>query len=68
MKNDNVIGIKNPEAFISDPISEVLHHGTRMLLSAALEAEIERFLNQYKEIQDQNGHQKGCLQRIPSGT
>ncbi|MCP3927955.1 MAG: IS256 family transposase [Bacteroidetes bacterium] len=58
MKNDNVIGIKNPEAFINDPISEVLRNGARRLLSSALEAEIESFLNQYREIQDQKGHQR----------
>jgi len=58
MKNDNVIDIKKPEAFIADPISEVLRHGARRLLTVALEAEIESFLNQYKEIQDQNGHQR----------
>jgi hypothetical protein len=56
MKNDNVIGIKNPEAFINDPISEILRHGARRLLTTALEAEIESFLNQYKEIQDKNGY------------
>ena len=58
MKNSNVIDIKNPEAFINDPISEILRHGARRLLTAALEAEIESFLNQHKEIQDKNGHQR----------
>jgi transposase-like protein len=58
MNNDNVMDIKNPEAFINDPISEILRHGARRFLTAALEAEIESFLNQYKKIQDKNGHQR----------
>lgn len=58
MKNSNVVDIKKPEAFINDPISEILRHGARRLLTAALEAEIESFLNQYKEIQDESGHQR----------
>ncbi len=58
MKNDNVIDIKNPEAFLNDPISELLRQGARRLLTAALEAEIDSFLNQYKGIQDHNGHQR----------
>jgi len=58
MKNDNAIDIKKPEAFINDPISEVLRHGARRLLTAALEAEVESFLNQYKQMQDKNGHQR----------
>jgi putative transposase len=58
MKKDNVIGIKKPEAFINDPISELLRHGARRLLNAALEAEISSFLNQYEGMQDQDGHQR----------
>jgi len=58
MKKDNVIGIKKPEAFINDPISELLRQGARRLLTAALEAEISSFINQYKGIQDKNGHQR----------
>ena len=58
MKINNVIGIKKPEAFIKDPISELLRQGARQLLTAALEAEIESFMTQYKEIQDGNGHQR----------
>lgn len=58
MKNDTVIDIKKPEAFINDPISEVIRHGARRLLTAALEAEVESFLNQYKQMQDKNGHKR----------
>ena len=58
MKNDNVIDIKKPEAFINDPISGLLRQGARQLLTAALEAEIDSFLNRYKGILDQNGHQR----------
>ena len=58
MKKDNVIDFKKPEPFIDDPITELLRHGARRLLTAALEAEVDIFLNQYKEIHDQKGHQR----------
>jgi putative transposase len=58
MTQDNVIDLKKPEAFIDDPITDILRHGTRRLLTAALEAEIETFLRQYKALSDGNGHQR----------
>ena len=58
MSKDNVIAIKKPETFIDDPISEILRQGARNLLAHALEAEIEIFLNQYKDQKDQLGLQR----------
>ena len=58
MKKDNVIDFKKPEPFIDDPITELLRHGAHRLLTAALEAEIDVFLSQYKEMQNHKGHQR----------
>jgi putative transposase len=58
MTQDNVIDLKKPEAFVNDPITDILRQGARRLLSAALEAEIQSFLQQYKEITDDNGSQR----------
>jgi putative transposase len=58
MRKDNVIDFKKPEPFIDDPITTLLRQGARQLLNAALEAEISIFLNQYKGIPDDKGHQR----------
>jgi transposase-like protein len=58
MRKDNVVAIKKPETFIDDPISDILRQGARNLLAKALEAEIEIFLNQYKDQKDQLGLQR----------
>ena len=58
MAKDNVIDLKKPESFIDDPIKDILRQGARRLLSAALEAEVETFLKQYKDISDGKGWQR----------
>ena len=58
MRKDNVIAINKPETFIEDPISDILRQGARNLLAQALEAEIEVFLGQYKDLKDQLGCQR----------
>lgn len=58
MKHDNVIAVKKPEGFIDDPVSEILRQGARNLLAQALEAEINIFLNRYKDLRDDNGLQR----------
>ncbi len=58
MKKDNVVEIKKPETFIDDPISDILRQGARNLLAQALEAEIEIFINQYKDQKDLLGYQR----------
>jgi putative transposase len=52
MTKDNVIEFKKPEPFVDDPITEVLRTGARKLLREALEAEIEGFLSQYRDLKD----------------
>jgi putative transposase len=58
MNKDNVVAIKKPERFVDDPISDILRQGARDLLAHALEAEIEIFLNQYKDLRDETGLQR----------
>ncbi len=58
MSKNNLIDLKKPEPFIDDPITDILRQGARKLLTAALEAEIENFLEQYKDIADKNGCQR----------
>jgi len=58
MPQNNIIGIKKPEAFVEDPITEVLRNGAKKLLTEALEAEIESFLRQYKDLKDSKGRQR----------
>jgi putative transposase len=54
---------KKPEAFFDDPLTDILRQGARRLLSAALEAEVQSFLKQYKEINDD----KGCQRLVRNG-
>ena len=63
MAKDNVIDLKKPESFIDDPITDILRQGARRLLCAALEAEVETFLKQYKDISDG----KGCQRVVRNG-
>jgi transposase-like protein len=58
MIKDNVVEIKKPDRFIDDPISDILRQGARNLLAQALETEIDIFLNQYKDLRDENGLQR----------
>ena len=58
MNKDNLINFKKPEAFVDDPLTDILRQGARRLLTAALEAEVQGFLQQYKEITDDNGCQR----------
>jgi len=63
MDKDNLIDLKKPEAFVDDPLTDILRQGARRLLTAALEAEIQGFLQQYKEITDE----KGCQRVVRNG-
>jgi len=58
MSKDNVVAINKPERFIDDPISDILRQGARNLLAQALETGIDIFLNQYKDLRDENGLQR----------
>jgi putative transposase len=58
MPKDNVIQLKKPEQFIDDPITDILRSGARKLLTEALEAEIETFVSQYRDLKDDLNHQR----------
>ena len=58
MRNDNLISLKKPEHIVDDPITEILRNGARKLLAQALEAEIEMFISQYKELVDEFGRKR----------
>ena len=58
MPKDNVVDFKKPEPFVDDPITEVLRTGAKKLLAEALEAEIESFLCQYRELRDEQGRKR----------
>ncbi len=58
MAKDNVIDFKKPEEFVDDPITDVLRMGARKLLTEALEAEIEGFVSQYRDLRDNHNRQR----------
>ena len=58
MTKDNVIDFRKPDRFVDDPITDVLRTGARKLLTEALEAEIEGFLSQYRELRDNQDRQR----------
>ena len=49
--------IKNP-VLVRDELTDVLRSGARKLLKEALEVEIESFMEEYKDIKLNNGHQR----------
>jgi len=58
MAKDNLLAFKTPEAFVDDPLTELLRTGARKLLTEALEAEIEEFLSQYRDLKDHHNRQR----------
>jgi putative transposase len=58
MPKDNVVDFKKPETFVDDPITEVLRTGAKKLLAEALEAEIDSFLCQYRDLRDDQGRKR----------
>ena len=55
MKKDSLARINNPAENEEDPLAEILRQGARSLMAQALEAEIELFLSQYKDLRDKSG-------------
>jgi len=58
MAKGNVLEFKTPEPFVDDPLTNVLRTGARTLLAEALEAEIEGFLSQYRDLRDHQDRQR----------
>jgi hypothetical protein len=58
MSKNNVIDLKKTEAFVDDPITDILRQGARKLLAQALELEVAEFLQEYRQLKDETGHQR----------
>ena len=58
MKHDNVIQIEKPEAITTDLLTDILRKGSQKLLAAAVEAEIEAHLEQFRDLKDDHGRQR----------
>lgn len=58
MGNPNASNSKKPDCFIDDPITEILRNGARKLLAAALESEINAFLEGYSDLLDDQGKKR----------
>lgn len=54
MLEDNVLTLENP-AIGNDPLTDVLRQGARKLLAQAIEAEVENFLSQHRDLRDEKG-------------
>lgn len=58
MKKDTLVELKKPEVKVEDPLMQILRKGAQELLAAALEAEVEAFLEKYAERKDSKGHRE----------
>ncbi len=58
MSNGNLFDLKKPQPIVDDPVTDLLRQGARRLLKAALEAEIEAFLEQYRDVTDDKGRRR----------
>src|SRR5687767_2088635 len=57
MTQDKVVKLIQPAAF-SDPLTEVLREGARVLLAQAVEAEVTAFLSGHADRQTEDGRQR----------
>ena len=58
MSKDNVIELKKPEAFVDDPISDILRQKAQKLLAEALQAEVASFMALYAGLKDVQARQR----------
>jgi putative transposase len=58
MRKNSVGGLKKPEETTQDVLTEVLRNGARRMLAAALDAEVESFVQQYKHLVNEEGHRE----------
>lgn len=58
MSKNNVVELKNPEAGQADVLTEILRRGARQLLAEAVEAEVQAFLAEFRELRDGEGHRR----------
>ena len=55
MKKDNVVTFKNPNNYQHDLLTEVLRQGAQQLLIAAVNAEVEQFLEDHADAKTPEG-------------
>ena len=58
MEKSNVVSLSTPGESARDVLTEVVRDGAQRLLAAALENEIEEFLEQYRGLQDEEGRRR----------
>lgn len=60
MKEDNVVGYRNPGVVlpVADALTEVLRSGARELLQEAVEAEVAEFVERHRELKDERARQR----------
>lgn len=58
MGKDSVLEVEKPEEATQDVLTEVLRQGARRMLIAALEAEVESFVQQYKDLVNNRGQRE----------
>lgn len=58
MPKNNVVSLKNPDSLVHDPLTEILRQGARKLLAEAIEVEVEQFIEHYRELKTDQGHQR----------
>lgn len=54
MEDNTVLVLGNP-TLVDDPLTDILRQGARKLLAQAIEAEVETFLEQHRELRDEQG-------------
>ena len=57
MKKDTVLSIKEPTT-PKDALTEVLREGAQKLLTEAIHAEVESFIEEYQELHHEQGRQR----------
>lgn len=60
MKEDNVVGYRNPGVAVpvGDVLTEMLRSGARELLQQAVEAEVAEFVERHRELKDERARQR----------
>lgn len=58
MRKNSAMELKKPEEPFKDALTEVLRQGARKMLMAALEAEVEAFLQQHQHVVNVKGHRE----------
>jgi len=58
MKEDTVVGLRQPGSFSDDPLTEVLRAGARQLLGQAIESEVAAHIEAHADLTDAEGRRR----------